>query len=102
MKIRPLFWVFVFVSVVSGVLYSSRMARGSHVPLKSRSVARLPIERNEPIRIRAVRVNAVRVAHRQEFLAEDDWLRRVSVTIMNRTNKNIIFAAANVQFPRPP
>ena len=101
MKIRRLFWLFVLASVVSGALYSSRMARGSQVPLKFRVVARLPIERNEPVRIRAVRVKGVKVSRRQKFLAEDDWLHGLSVTIMNRTGKNIVFAAVDVQFPRP-
>lgn len=101
MKIRPLFGLFVLAGLVSGVLHVSTRAGGSREPFRDRVVARLPVERNEPVRIRAVKIKGAKVSHRQKFSAEDDWLRGLSVTIMNRTNKNIVFAAIDVQFPRP-
>ena len=66
---------------------------------KQRIVARLPLERNEPLRIRAVRVNGVQVSHRLTFRADDDWLDALTITVTNRTQKNIVYAAIDLQFP---
>ena len=101
MKLRPLFCLFVFAIVISGILHVSTRALGVRKTPKNRVVARLAKEPNEPVRIRAVRVKNARVSHRQKFLAEDDWLHDFSVTIMNSTSKNIVFAQVDVQFPRP-
>jgi hypothetical protein len=74
MKIRSLLGSVVLTSLIIGAFYASTRVRGAQQPMKHRTIARLPIERNEPVRIRAVKVRGVKVVHRQEFLADEDWL----------------------------
>jgi len=69
---------------------------GAQQPIKHRTIARLPLERNEPVRIRAVKVKDIRVRHGQKFVADDDWLSGLTVTVKNRTDKTITFAAIDL------
>ena len=101
MKIRFLLGLVLLTSLIISAFYASTRVRGAQQPNKHRTIARLPIERDEPVRIRAVKVKGMKVFHRQKFLADDDWLRGLTVTIKNKTEKTITFAAIDIQFPRP-
>lgn len=70
MKIRPVLWLFVSVCVVSSVLRLSTRARAVPGSFKARVVARLPIERNEPVRIRAVKLKA-----QKSLTGKNSWRR---------------------------
>lgn len=100
MRIRFPVW-FVLGGLIFSALYVLTGVRGAQQLIKYRTIARLPIERNEPVRIRAVKVKGVKVIHRQKLVADDDWLSGLTVTIKNRTNKIITFAAIDIQFQRP-
>lgn len=102
MKIRSLLVLVVLTSLIIGAFYASTRVRGAQQLIKHRTIARLPIERNEPVRIRAVTFKGMKVRHRQKFVANDDWLSGLTVTIKNRSEKTITFAAIDLQFPRPP
>jgi len=101
MKIRSSLCLVILTSLAFGIFYASRKVRGAQQNTKYRNIARLPIERNEPIRIRVVKVKGAKVFNRQKFLAGDDWLGGLTVTIKNRSEKAIVFAAIDLQFPRP-
>lgn len=87
MKIRFALCLIVVPNLVFSSFYAAARVRGAQHKAKERMVARLPVERNEPVRIRAVRIKGVKVSHRQRFPAEDDWLHGLSVTILNRTTR---------------
>jgi hypothetical protein len=101
MKTRSLLVLVVLTGLLFDAFHASTRVRGAQQNGKHRTIARLPIERNEPVRIRAVKFKGMKVRHRQKFLADDDWLSGLTVTIKNRTNKTITFAAIDIQFPRP-
>ena len=90
MKVRSLFWLLVLGSIFASALYVSSRAGGAQPPFQGRTVKRLPVERNEPVRIRAVKVKALKVVHGQTFLADEEWLRGLTITITNRTTKTIV------------
>ena len=101
MKVRSLFSLLVLSSIFASALYVSSRARGAQPPFQGRTVKRLPVERNEPVRIRAVKVKGLKVIHGQTFLADEEWLRGLTITITNRTTKTIVFASIDIRFPRP-
>src|SRR5436305_15098386 len=102
MKIRFPLGLVVLISLLFGAFHASTRVRGAQQPINHRTIARLPIERNEPVRIRVVRVKGEKVFHERTFVAEDDWLSWLTVTIKNRSDKAILSAAIDLQFPRPP
>lgn len=68
---------------------------------QERLIDRLPIERNEPIAIRSVRVAGKNVRRNSSFVADSDWLGRMVIDIKNRSDKVILLATIQLQFPRP-
>ena len=86
MKIRPTFLLFVVASLFLGALVLSFKSSGAQA-FKQRVVARLSVEANEPVGIRAVRAGGLKLLNGRKFLAGDDWLRDLTITITNRTRK---------------
>lgn len=68
---------------------------------RERTIRRLPIERNEPIAIVKVKVKGKSVFRSRKFLSDDDWLNGLTITVKNRSGKEILFASIQLQFPRP-
>jgi hypothetical protein len=91
-----------FFCLLLGAFYVAARAHEPSQLIQQRSIARLPIERNEPVSIRAVKVNGRKVFRNKKFVADDDWLRGLTIDIKNRSNKVILFATIQLQFPRPP
>ena len=57
---------------------------------------------NEPIKVVAVRGKDGRtISIDREQLAEDDWLRNLTISIKNTSNKNILFVELELHFTRP-
>lgn len=69
--------------------------------LKQVSFSRLPREKNEPIRIRAVKVKGRKLRSNENFFSNGDWLDDLTITIENRTNKRILFASIDLIFSAP-
>lgn len=84
-----------------GVLTFSTRASNTLSSLPQRSIGRLPIERNEPISIRAVRINGKKMRRNEKFIDKDDWLRSLTVEVKNKSQKGVLFASIQLQFPRP-
>ena len=68
---------------------------------KNRTISRLPIEQNRPIAISEVKVWGKKVRHHRGFLENDNWLEGLVIKIKNKSSKSILFAAIDLQFPRP-
>lgn len=99
MKIRFLLVLFCSVTLF-GAFYAATRAHESSQPFNHRSVGRLPTERNEPLRIRAVKVKGRSVRSKERFLSDDDWLNGLTITVKNRSEKEILYASIQLQFPR--
>ena len=69
---------------------------------KERIIERLPVERNEPIAITDIKVDGQSVSLDKKFRAADDWLQSLVISIKNKSDKVILFASIDLQFPRPP
>jgi ubiquitin C-terminal hydrolase len=68
---------------------------------KQRLITRLPEEQNEPILITNIRVHDRSVAFGEKFDAAEDWLRHLSMSVKNQSDKVILFASIQLQFPEP-
>lgn len=65
-----------------------------------RTINRLPIERKEPLSIVKVEVNGQSVSVGKGFVSDDDWLRSLVISVKNKSDKLILFASIQLQFPR--
>ena len=68
---------------------------------RERTVRRLPVERNEPLAIRKVKVKGESAFSNRKFLSDEDWLIGLTIQIRNRSKQAILLAAIQLQFPRP-
>jgi hypothetical protein len=83
-------------ALIAGTLYTTAAQQP-----KERLIRRLPIEQNEPIAITNIKVNDQSVSFDKKFTADDEWLRTLVVSIKNKSDKLILFASIQLQFPRP-
>lgn len=90
----------ILFATVSLALLVQNTMQAVERALQSRALIRLPIERGEPVSIRAVRFNGTTVRSNRTFNAKDDWLGDVTVTLRNKSQKRIVFAAIQLQFLR--
>lgn len=97
MKIRSMLlslsavFLFTSVSIASTAVQQSR----------ERVIRRLPIEQNEPIAITDIKVNDRSVSLDKQFSADDEWLRSLVFSVKNKSAKLVLYAAIDLQFPRP-
>lgn len=82
-------------------LIVSTVAATAQVQTRERVIRRLPVEQNEPIGLTQVKVNGERVFAKKAFLADDQWLKGLVISVKNRSDKLILFASIQLQFPRP-
>lgn len=86
----------------TGVLYSGLTPKAdSAVPQQARSL-KDRVWNNEPIRITTATGKggrSIRIGQSQQ--ADDDWLRDLTVSIKNISDKNILFVELELHFPRP-
>jgi hypothetical protein len=69
---------------------------------QERTIRKLPVQRYEPVDIAAVKLNGKSVELNKSFFSDDEsWLNSLKITIRNRSDKAILFAAITLQFPRP-
>jgi hypothetical protein len=66
-----------------------------------RIVRRLALEQNEPVTIRTVTVKGQSISTNEKFLSSDGWLNGLKITVENSSDKKILLASVQLQFPRP-
>lgn len=87
---------------VALIAFAGPVHPGTAQPSQERLIHRLPVEQNEPVKITEVKVNGQSVSFDKKFVAADDWLRSLAVSIKNKSDKLILFASIQLQFPRSP
>lgn len=85
----------VILSLTAHVLGSSVLTRESNDRLIT--MIRIP---NEPLKITGIKVGGVQVEPDKEFQAKDDWLRGLTLSITNVSDKPICFIDMALYFPR--
>jgi hypothetical protein len=75
-------------------------ANRTHEP-QERTIRRIDIERNEPIAVTGTRVNGRVVLFGERFVAEDDWMKGLVISVKNTSDKLILFVSLGLRFPRP-
>lgn len=94
MKTRRVSSGIALISLIAGTLCAS--AQEPQV----RTINRLPIEKKEPLSIVKVEVNGQPVSVIKGFVSDDDWLRSLVISVKNKSDKLILFASIQLQFPR--
>lgn len=97
MKIRFLFSASAFIAFIIAAVCVT--AEAQH---HERLIKRMPIEKNEPLVITEIKVNGRSVQVDKEFLADDDWMKSLVISVKNTTDKYILFANLDLIFVRPP
>jgi len=54
---------------------------------------------NDPVRISAIKVGTVNHSFKEQFNESDDWLKKLSVEVENKTNKPITYLELYLTFP---
>lgn len=80
----------------------SSYAAGAVQQPRGRLIKQLPISGNHPLVITEMKVNGRPVSFGEKFDADDDWLKNLVISVENRSDKRILFASIQLQFPRPP
>lgn len=88
------------VIVLIGTISFCAFANAAQPP-KERQIARLPIEKNEPLAITGMKVIGEPVAFGRPFIAEDDWIRTLVISVKNTSNKRILFLNFDLLFRYP-
>jgi hypothetical protein len=97
MKIRSMLLSLSAVVLFTSVSIASTAVQQS----RERLIRRLPVEQNEPIAITDIKVNDRSVSFDKRFSADDEWLRSLVFSVKNKSDKLILYAAIDLQFPRP-
>lgn len=97
MKIRPMLFALGAIILFTSLLTVANATQQS----KERLIQRLPVEENEPIAITDIKVNDRSVSLDKRFNADDEWLRSLVISVKNKSDKRILFASLQLQFPRP-
>jgi hypothetical protein len=95
MKIRRL-------SLIAALLasFACPFQRGVAQQATPHVIHRLPVEANEPLAITEVKASGQSVTLDQVFTANEEWLKTLTVSVKNNSDKVIVYAAINLQFPR--
>ena len=80
MKLRFPICLLCALSLFFGTLYAASGERGS----RQRAIGRLPIERNEPLRIRTVKVAGRRLLRNEKFDGDEGWLKNFSMRFVGK------------------
>lgn len=94
MKIR------ILIASVALIAFAGSFRTSPAQQSQERLIHRLPIEQNEPLEITDIKVNGQSVSFDKKFMAGDDWLRTLVVSIKNKSDKLILFASIQLQFRR--
>jgi hypothetical protein len=66
---------------------------------QERSIKKL-FQRNEPIKITKLKAKGRLIRLGEKFVAEDDWLKGLTISVKNTSGKSIVFIEIGIQFPR--
>lgn len=89
--------LFVFGLVSVAVAFNPTTAQEA----KQRVIARMPVEKDEPLVITDVKVNGKSITFGQKFNANDDWLKSLVVTVKNTSDKRVLFASIELFMQQP-
>ncbi|HXI25313.1 MAG TPA: hypothetical protein VNG71_15725 [Pyrinomonadaceae bacterium] len=87
---------------VSATMFMRVAKTASQQPQKERLLHRLPVLRGEPIVITDIKVGGKSISFEQKFIADDDWLKGLVVSVKNRSDKRILLTKLEFFFPPPP
>ena len=77
--------------------FSSRATLGT----QQRLINRTDVVKDEPIVITDVRVGEMRVSFDKPFVADDNWINAIALSIKNTSSQRILYAQLDLSFPRP-
>ena len=97
MKIRS-----ILFSLGAAVMFTTvPLASGGTQEPQGRTIRRINTERNEPIAVTGTRVNGRVVSFGEKFVADDDWMKGLVISVKNTSDKLILFVSLGLRFPRP-
>lgn len=91
----------VFLVLALIALFGSAVGMEAAQEIGARIIQRLPVEKNEPVAITELKLNNRSVSFDKKFVADDEWLRGLVISVKNQSNKVILFASIQLQFPPP-
>lgn len=97
MKIRPILLSLSAIALLAGLLLVANATQQS----KERLITRMPAEQNDPLSITGMKVKGRSISFDQKFVADDDWMKSLVVTVKNKSEKRVLFASIELFFPRP-
>lgn len=95
MKIRSFFSVIILVVFI---VCTSDLSAAQQS--KDRLIKKLPVEQKEPLVITGIKVNGQSVSFEKTFVADDNWLRGLVISVKNTSDKRILFTSVRLVFPR--
>jgi hypothetical protein len=92
------------LSLVTSVFADSSYTGSAVQQNRERLLHRLRVEgpEVEPIVITDIKVNEQSVSFDTKFSANDDWMKSLTFSVKNRSDKLILLASLWLRFPRPP
>lgn len=97
MKIRILVSAIAVITLIAGAVCVSAQEQP-----RERSIKRMPIQKNEPLEITDIKVGGQNVSFDKSFLADDDWMKTLVISVKNTSDKRILFATLDFVFLRAP
>jgi hypothetical protein len=98
-QIRKTLFAFLGVAAFASTL-AAPVAGNQQTEETYKAVRRLPVEQNEPVTITAVTVKGQKIDLNEKFLATEDWLNGLTITLKNSSKKPILLTSVQLQFPR--
>ena len=100
-QLRRTVYAFLVASTFFGAALYAPVARPQQSGKTDRTLRKLPVERNEPVTITKIVVKDQSITTTGKFVGSDDWLSGLKITLKNSSDKPILLATIQLQFPRP-
>ncbi|MFL6229247.1 MAG: hypothetical protein ACJ741_10750 [Pyrinomonadaceae bacterium] len=97
-RIRPAFTygaVMFFVLTASGLTFTQQVRDRQLTPVVDPATIQMPVE------ILSIKINGRNVQPGEKIKGGDDWLRGLSFTLKNISDKPIAYVCVGLRFPRP-
>src|SRR5436309_3522368 len=96
--VMKLGWLCLSVTLIGSVFCAFHTTAAQEA--KERIIRRLPVEKDEPVSMTDLKVNDQSVSLDKKFSADDEWLRTLTISMRNKSDKVILYASIQLQFPR--
>lgn len=96
MKTRNLSLGVTLIALIASTFHAGIAQHSQERIISTRS------QQNEPVAMTEIKVNGRSISVGKNFLADDDWMRSLAVSVKNTSDKHIVLASLDVFFPRPP